>query len=62
MRENGIARLPSSVYTEQVNIKVEPELKQRLRALKLEKRIDVSEESRKALEAMVKRLEQLASA
>ena len=56
MRE--IARLKSRVYTEQMNIWVDVELKARIKRLKEEKRVNTAEEARKALVEMVERLEQ----
>lgn len=55
-----IARLKGKVFTEQVNIWVDGDLKARLKRLKEEKRINTAEESRKALIAMVERLERVA--
>ncbi len=55
MRE--IARLKGKVFTEQVNIWVDQDLKERMKRLKEEKRINTAEESRKALSDMVERLE-----
>jgi ribosomal protein S20 len=56
-RMSEIARLRKGVYTEQVNVRIDPELKVRLRKLKEECLIDTGEEARKALCEMVAKLE-----
>ena len=52
-----IARLKGRAYTEQVNLWVDKDLKERLRRLKEEKRINTAEEARKAIAVMVAKLE-----
>jgi ribosomal protein S20 len=53
-----IARLRKGIYTEQVNVRIDAELKARIRKLKEEQMIDMGEEARKALCELVSRLEQ----
>lgn len=57
MDMNEIARLKRGVYTEQINVRVDAELKARIKKLKEEKMIDTGEEARKALSQLVDRLE-----
>lgn len=52
-----IAKLKGRVNTEQINLSVDKDLRDRLRRLKEEKRINTAEEMRKALSDMVRRLE-----
>jgi hypothetical protein len=52
-----IARLRKGIYTEQVNVRIDADLKARIKRLKEEKLIDTGEEARKALAALVERLE-----
>ena len=54
MKED-IARLKK--YTSQVNVWVDDDLKERLKVLKDEYGVDISEEVRKSLKLMVERLE-----
>ena len=54
-----IARLRKGIYTEQVNVRIDADLKSRIRKLKEEKLIDTGEEARKALVCMVEKLERV---
>lgn len=49
--------LKKGVFTEQVNVWVDSDLKARIKRLKEEKRVNTAEEARKALADMVERLE-----
>lgn len=55
--KDEIARLKGRVHTDQINISVEHRDKERYRALKDEYGVNVSEEARKAVLAMLDRLE-----
>lgn len=56
----NVERLKGKQYTSQVNVWVEPKLKQRIEVLKREKRINTAAEIRKALEELVLKLERVA--
>ena len=53
---NGIAMLKSATLTEQINIPVDGETKERYRLVK-SRGVDVAEEVRKAIKEMMERLE-----
>lgn len=61
MEKREFERLRSKTLTEQLNIPVEPELKERLRRLKSEKRINTAAVIRKAIWDLLPELEQAAS-
>jgi hypothetical protein len=54
--EKDIARLRGPVFTEQYNVLVEPELKQKILALK-SLGVDMPEEVRRAIRSLVERLD-----
>jgi hypothetical protein len=56
-----ISKLKGKMFTEQVNVWVDQELKTRLRRLKEINRINTAEEARKALTEMVEKLERAVS-
>lgn len=56
---NEVAIMRGAVNTGQFNVRIPLDLELRIKRLKTERRIDTSEEARKALTEMVERLERL---
>lgn len=52
-----IAKLKTKVFTEQFNIPIDMELKQRLTRLKFDRHVDTHEEARKVIRQLVNELE-----